>query len=54
LKGREAIVTVQHIENEGWSKPYCWVERIEPPGNDDEDFRDGQAPRVCPQCVVCG
>ena len=54
LKGREAIVTVHHIENEGWPKPYCWVERIEPPGNYDEDFHDGQAPRVCPQCVVCG
>jgi hypothetical protein len=36
LKGKTATVTVQHIENEGRAKPYCWVAKVEPPINDDE------------------
>lgn len=52
LNGRDAIVTVRHIENEGWSKLFRHVERVGPPGNEKEDFQDGQSPRVCPQYVV--
>jgi hypothetical protein len=36
LKGKEAIVTVQHIENEGRDKPFCWVSRVEPPMDEAE------------------
>ena len=31
LKGQDATVTIQLIENEGWDKPYRWVAQVEPP-----------------------
>jgi hypothetical protein len=31
LKGRDATVTIQLIENEGWEKAYRWVAQVEPP-----------------------
>jgi hypothetical protein len=51
LKGKEAIVTVQHIENEGWAKPYCWVARVEPATNEDQET---VATMISPQNVVRG
>lgn len=36
LKGKEAVITVQHIENEGRDKPFCWVSRVEPLITEDE------------------
>jgi len=50
LKGKEAIITVQHIENEGRDKPFCWVARIDSPINQDEA---DEAQRFSPN-VVCG
>jgi hypothetical protein len=37
LKGKDATITVQNIENEGYAEPYCWVAKVEPP-NVDEEF----------------
>ena len=49
LKGKEAIITVQDIENEGWPKPYHHVARVEPLV--DEDAEDARS--ISPK-VVCG
>jgi hypothetical protein len=49
LKGKEAIITVQDIENEGWGNPYHHVAKIEPAA--DEDAEDVQL--ISPK-VVCG
>jgi hypothetical protein len=50
LKGKEAIITVQHIENEGRDKPFCWVSRVEPLVDQDEA---DEARTISPK-VVCG
>ncbi len=49
LKGKKAIVTIQHIENEGWDNPYCEVCRIEPVTEVDADDE-----RIISANVVCG
>jgi hypothetical protein len=36
LKGKDATITVQHIDNEGFSEPYCWVAKVEPPNVEAE------------------
>jgi hypothetical protein len=36
LKGKDAVITVQHIENEGRDTPFCWVSRVEPLITEDE------------------
>ncbi len=51
LKDKDAIVTVQHIENEGRPKPYCWVAKIEPAMAEDNDDTE---PTVISPRVVCG
>ena len=50
LKGKEATITVQHIENEGWPKPYCLVAKVEPPESPDDH---GEARSISPR-MVCG
>jgi len=50
LKGKEAILTVQDIENEGWANPYHHVARVEPLVDEDAD----DARSISPQNVVCG
>ena len=52
LKGKEAILTVQDIENEGWPKPYHHVARVEPLV--DEDAEDAEDARSISPNVVCG
>ena len=52
LKGKEAIVTVQDIENEGWAKPYHHVAKVEPLV--DEDAEDAEDARSISPKVVCG
>ena len=49
LKGKEAIITVQDIENEGWANPYHHVAKVEPLV--DEDAEDARS--ISPN-VVCG
>jgi hypothetical protein len=49
LKGREAIITVQDIENEGHANPYHWVAKVE--RLVDEDAEDA---RLISPKVVCG
>ena len=39
LKDRPAIVTIRQIENEGWSKPFCHVERSTTPKHRGRGFR---------------
>ena len=51
LKGKEAIITVQNIENEGWDNPYHWVAKVEPLASED-DADDSRM--ISPQNVVCG
>jgi hypothetical protein len=50
LKGKEAIITVQDIENEGWENPYHAVVRVEPIVNED----DADDARSISPNVVCG
>ena len=50
LKGKEAIITVQHIENEGRDKPFCWVSRVEPLVTED----DADDARLISPKGVCG
>ena len=50
LKGKDATITVQHIENEGWPKPYCLVAKVEPPESADDN---GEARMISPK-MVCG
>lgn len=50
LKGKEAILTVHDIENEGWAKPYHHVAKVEPLV-DEEDAEDARS--ISPK-VVCG
>ena len=50
LKGKEAIITVQDIENEGWPKPYHHVARVEPLVTED----DAEDSRTISPNVVCG
>src|ERR1017187_716761 len=50
LKGREAIITVQDIENEGHANPYHWVAKVEPLVTED----DADDARLIPPKVVCG
>jgi hypothetical protein len=52
LKGKEAILTVQDIENEGWANPYHHVARVEPLV--DEDAEDADDARSISPNVVCG
>jgi hypothetical protein len=52
LKGKEAIVTVQNIENEGFEHPYHWVAKVEPLV--DEDGEDAEDARTISPNVVCG
>jgi hypothetical protein len=52
LKGKEAIITVQDIENEGRANPYHWVARVEPLV--DEDAEDAEDARSISPNVVCG
>jgi hypothetical protein len=49
LKGKEAIVTVQNIENEGWDHPYHWVAKVEPLADEDAENT-----RMISPIVVCG
>ena len=56
LKGKEAILTVQDIENEGWANPYHHVAKVEPlvdeDGEDAEDARSispQERKELCPQ-----
>jgi hypothetical protein len=51
LKGKEAILTVTDIENEGHANPYHWVATVEPLVT--EDAAD-DARLISPQKVVCG
>ena len=51
LKGKAAIVTVQHIENEGWAKPYCWVARVEP---FTDDLETQEPAMISPRNMVRG
>ena len=51
LKGKEATITVQHIENEGRDKPFCWVAKVEPANIEDEP---DDARSISPKNVVCG
>ena len=44
LKGKAATITVEHIWNEGWAKPYCWVAKVEPPF-DPGDISDCEGTR---------
>jgi hypothetical protein len=50
LKGKEAIITIQRIENEGRDKPFCWVSRVEPLASEDEP----DDARLISPIVVCG
>ena len=50
LKGKEAIVTIQDIVNEGRDKPYHWVAKVEPLVT-EEDADDARS--ISPN-VVCG
>ena len=50
LKGKEAIITVQDIENEGHANPYHWVSRVEPLVTED----DADDARTISPNVVCG
>jgi len=50
LKGKEAILTVQDIENEGWANPYHHVAKVEPFVNKD----DAEDARLISPKVVCG
>ena len=50
LKGKEAVITVQDIENEGHANPYHWVAKVEPLVNED-DADDARS--ISPK-VVCG
>jgi hypothetical protein len=49
LKGKEAIITVQDIENEGHDKPYHWVAKVEPLVDED----DADDARTISPKVVC-
>jgi hypothetical protein len=49
LKGKDAIITVQDIQNEGWDKPYHWVAKVEPLVAEDVDDARSISPNV-----VCG
>jgi hypothetical protein len=49
LKGKEAILTVTDIENEGHANPYHWVARVEPLV--DQEVEDARS--ISPN-VVCG
>jgi hypothetical protein len=40
LKGKEAVVTVRHIHNDGQPKPFCWVSEIKPLSAYDNDDLD--------------
>jgi hypothetical protein len=50
LKGKNAILTVQDIENEGWANPYHHVAKVEPLV-DEDDADDARS--ISPK-VVCG
>jgi hypothetical protein len=50
LKGKEAVITVQDIENEGHANPYHWVANVEPLVNED----DADDARLISPNVVCG
>ena len=50
LKGKEAIITVHDIENEGHANPYHWVSRVEPLVDED----DADDARLISPKVVCG
>ena len=52
LKGKEAIITVQDIENEGRANSYHWVARVEPLV--DEAAEDAEDARSISPNVVCG
>lgn len=53
IKGKEAIITVQHIENEGRDKPFCWVSRVEPLVDEGAEDDAEDARTISPN-VVCG
>jgi hypothetical protein len=50
LKGKEAIITVHDIENEGHANPYHWVCKVEPLIDED----DADDARLISPKVVCG
>jgi hypothetical protein len=50
LKGKEAVITVQDIENEGHANPYHWVAKVEPLVTED----DADDTRLISPKVVCG
>ena len=52
LKSKEAVITVQDIENEGWENPYHAVVKVEPLV--DEDAEDADDARSISPNVVCG
>jgi hypothetical protein len=35
LKGTDATVTVAHIHNPAYEKPFCWVSKVGPPAKED-------------------
>ena len=53
LKGKEAILTVEDIENEGWAKPYHLVAKVEPLVDEDDEDAANDA-RTISRKVVCG
>ena len=53
LKGKEAILTVQDIENEGWANPYHHVAKVEPLVDEDAEDAADEARSISPK-VVCG